>query len=168
MPIYHAYPSSYNRGYTTTELDDQIENQLSSLSSRHHVPKPFWTWTAINTHFEPRDLIISISDYVGAIWNRRPEYRDKVSKLISWELAHEFKHYLDHYRFLQGDIRSQAVIRHVERKRLLQHWFNLYGTVPKFEQDAIIFATHITGINQNQYDELYNSLQPWNIPGFVL
>ena len=129
---------------------------------------PLWQWTKINTHFEPRDLIILFSDYIVAIWNRRPEYHDSLSKVAEWEACHEFKHYLDQYRFLQGDTRSQAVIRHVERKRLLKNWFMMYGTVPKFEEDAVIFATQQTGINSNQYDQLYNNIQPWNIPGFVL
>lgn len=165
MSIYYAYPTA---GYNIPELNDQIETELSSLSSRYHVPKPSWTWTSINTHFEPLNLTICISDYVGAIWNRRAEYRDKISKLVSWEVAHEFKHYLDQHRFLAGDNRGQVVIRHIERRRLLKQWFMTYGVVPKFEQDAAMFATQFTGMNQDQYDNLYSSLQPWNIPDFVL
>lgn len=162
----YAYP---DHGYKrAVELEKRISDDLMALAARFHVPKPDWLWTAINTHFEPLEHLILLSDYIVDIFNTRPELRDDISKLVDWEATHEFKHYLDNYRFQMGDPRGQKVIRHIERKRLLKLWFDLHGTVPNFEEDAVMFATKVTTLSESGYDRLYNKLQPWNIPGYVM
>lgn len=164
--VLYAYP---DHGYTrAVELEKRIDDNLMALAARFHVPKPDWLWTAINTHFEPLEQLILISDYIVDIFNKRPEYRDDVFKLVDWEATHEFKHYLDNYRFQMGDPRGRKVIRHIERKRLLKIWFDLHGTVPTFEEDAVMFAAKVTTLSESGYDRLYNKLQPWNILGYTL
>lgn len=161
---YYAYP---NHGYRSPEeLDAHIDETFKALSAKYHVPTPRWGWTAINTHFEPLEQFILISDYVVDIYNARPEYKEDIRRLVGWEAAHEFKHYLDNYRFLTGDPHGRKVIRHVERRRLLKMWFDLHGTVPEFEENAVMFATMATKINENEYNRLYGRIQPWNIPGY--
>ena len=169
---YYDYDVTYDfpdHGYRRAEpLEKYIDDELTGLAGKFHVPKPMWGWTGINTHFEPKEQVISISDYIVDIWNRRPEYQDDIKKAVAWETAHEFKHYLDNYRFLTGDPRGRKVIRHIERRRLLKLWFDLYRTVPEFEEDAVLFATQATHMNEHQYDSLYSKIQPWNIPGYTV
>lgn len=160
LDLFYAYP---DHGYAKAEaLEKQIEDALAAFSAKFGVPKPLWNWTAINTHFEPREQTIFISDYVVNVWNQSPALRNTISEVVSWEVAHSFKHYLDNYKFLKGDKQGAKVIRHVERKR----W--LLGMVPKFEEEATTFAIKTTGLVESHYDQLYSSIQPWNIPGYQI
>jgi hypothetical protein len=134
-------------------LDRYINERFDALSAKHRVRNPQWEWTPRNSHFKPLINVIFITDYYETVYMRAPQYKDDVIKLLNWETCHLFKHYLDEIRFKGGDMRGSFIVPHVERKR----WF---PALPRFEEDADIYATAVTGMDLYQYEKLKHEL--WN------
>lgn len=139
-------------------LDKTIDEMLQSLAGRHHVKVPPWEWTLRNSHYKPVLNVINVSDYYETVLRLRPEYKDDVMKLLSWEIAHIFKHYIDEMRFEAGDPKGSRILPHVERKRWLPGIPGFKDAMPRFEEEADMYAMRVTGMDSYQWERLKHDL----------
>jgi len=76
------------------QLSRVIDELLTELSKREGVPKPRWMWGVGDAYY--REIRLIMIDWSYLLFYT--EFPQKTIKLLKYEVAHEFKHYLDHLK----------------------------------------------------------------------
>ena len=138
-------------------LEDRVTSFLGDLAEKEHEKRPVWGPTEKWSHYVPLKKTVFLEDYYLTVWKTVPEKREDIWKVVSWELAHTFKHYIDDVRFEKGDERGRRIKPHVENRKTIR--IEEY----KFEEQADIYANGVTGTTLSEYLKLRSELRPWNI-----
>lgn len=140
------------------DFDSQITSYLNELADSEGIERPDWKYDKITAHCYYRipENRICVYSWFLFLWNIKPEKRDTIWKVVSWELAHNFKHYRDDYYYKQGHPHKGTKI--VKLHKDMSFIIKLMLTMPPWEVNANKYAHKKTKITDEGHKKLYKEL----------
>jgi hypothetical protein len=140
------------------DFDSQVTSYLNDLADNERIERPKWKYDkkTAHSHYQSREGTIYVYSWFLFLWNLKPEKRDLIWEIVSFELAHNFKHYYDDYHYKQGHSSKGRKI--AKNHKDMPFVVKLMLTMPLWEVEANKYAHKKTRITDDRFEELYKEL----------